>query len=130
MRERDWASTKIASWLGREAGVVAETATAATETASRSILTGTKQAVKDGLKSLDLSSAQESKVLGALRRAGNADTVTVERLADDRVLVLTKGTGVDEGQLILKSINQAGQTEHVYQVTRIERGVPVVDPKL
>jgi RHS repeat-associated protein len=85
------AVSAVGSMLGRGAGEVA--GEAAAQTGARTLISGSKQAIKAGIKDLGLPPAQEANVLRAASRAGNDASITVKGLSDGSVQVTTSVPG-------------------------------------
>jgi RHS repeat-associated protein len=94
------------------------------------VATGTKAAVRQAIEDAAISNAQKAAVKSALSRAGSQGTVTVEKLADGSVRVLTERAGRAGSQVIEKVIDSAGNTASVVQKAYDVAGNLVhVDPK-
>jgi hypothetical protein len=106
------------------------TANAGTGTAQGIVANGTKATVRELVENSTLSSAQKAAVKSALNRAGSTANITVEKLADGSVRVLTERAGRVGSQVIEKTIDAAGNTTSVVQKAYDAAGNLVhVDPK-
>jgi hypothetical protein len=77
-----------------------------------------------------VNSAQKAAVKSALNRAGNNATLTVEKLADGSIRVITQRSGATGSQAIEKVIDSSGNTVSVVQKAYDAAGKLVhVDPK-
>jgi RHS repeat-associated protein len=102
------------------------TANAGNAAAQQVIAKGTKATVRQLVEDSTLSSAQKAAVKSALNRAGSTANITVEKLADGSVKVLTERAGRVGSQ----TIDAAGNTTSVVQKAYDAAGSLVhVDPK-
>jgi len=101
----------------RTAGQVATgaAADAGSGTAEQVVANGTKATVRELIEKSALSDAQKAVVKSALNRAGSTAKITVEKLADGSVKVLTERAGRVGSQVIEKTIDAAGNTTSVVQ---------------
>ena len=112
---------------GQVAGAAADAGSGATE---QVIANGAKGTVRQLVEESTLNSAQKAAVKSALNRAGSGANVTVEKLADGSVRVLTERAGRVGSQVIEKVIDGAGNTSSVVQKAYDAAGNLVhVDPK-
>jgi RHS repeat-associated protein len=94
------------------------------------VANGTKATVRELVENSALSNAQKAAVKSALNRAGSTANITVEKLADGSVRVLTERAGRVGSQVIEKTIDAAGNTTSVVQKAYDAAGNLVhVDPK-